>query len=405
MQSPLFTNHTLTDLAEQAERFMLMAYERQPAAKVLHNDSWALTLAGHARELALRRLGASPDLPPLARVLALLEACRYWTPEGGPRTLEDVAQEFQRWTGPDYLQLNLALSAALPTGNGPLRAELADVLHDARLAQRLLAGTEGAELAWLEQRYATGEANDPTHDRTLSLRRYLDELRNARFRSVEMRQQYQHTHSAVLLDLQRLVDRLLRKDAAVARPVVDAANPHAPSVAGLGQVENGPSRQGVQTYFRTVFRNHINLGAMADQKAAIMISLNVLMIGALVTFVSYRNWAETRPEILLPIALFTVCGLVSLVYAVLAVRPRNQAPAEENLAFFGSFSRLTRADFARKLEQRLTDPNAIYGLLIDDLHGLGESLRRKNRLLRVAYTIFLAGLTVSVIALGVVLIG
>ncbi|MFT6513519.1 MAG: hypothetical protein ACJAX1_002099, partial [Neolewinella sp.] len=78
MQSPLFTNNQLTDLADQAERFMLMTYERQPRAHVLHNDSWALALAGHAREIALRRPGASPDLAPLARTCALLEACRYW---------------------------------------------------------------------------------------------------------------------------------------------------------------------------------------------------------------------------------------------------------------------------------------------------------------------------------------
>jgi len=79
MQSPLFTNNQLTDLADQAERFMLMTYERQPRAHVLHNDSWALALAGHAREIALRRPGASPDLAPpgpnvrLTRSLSLLE--------------------------------------------------------------------------------------------------------------------------------------------------------------------------------------------------------------------------------------------------------------------------------------------------------------------------------------------
>jgi len=410
MQSPLFTNHQLTDLADQAERFMLMTYERQPRAHVLHNDSWALALAGHAREIALRRPGASPDLPPLARTCALLEACRYWGATIAPREMGEVVTEFTQWTGPDYLNPQLALKAALPSGNGPQRAELADILHDAQLAQRLLSGAEGAELSWLEARYGHPEDSDDTTSRLSVLRAYLTELRAARFRNGELRRQYQATHSAVLLDLQRLVDKLESRLA----PPTSLAPAAAPSETALenGEVyafqqltelENGPTRQAAQTYFRTVFRNHINMSAMADQKAAIMISVNALLIGALVTFTSYRNWAETRPEVLLPVGLFTFCGLVSLIYAALSARPSGKEQPEENLAFFGSFSQLPRAEFAAKMEERLKNPNALYGTLVNDLHGLGKSLERKYRLLRMAYTIFLVGLVVSVMVLVVVM--
>ena len=407
MQSPKFTALHLSDLADQAERFMLMNYERLPRAHVLHNDSWALALAGHAREIALRRPGASPDLPPLARAAALLEACRYWGQGMEHRSHAEVIQEFQHWTGPDYLQLHLALAAALPGGNGPQRAEVADVLHDARLAQRLLSGAEGAELDWLENRYASAEETP----RLAVLSRYLDDLRQARFRNGDLRRQYQHTHSAVLLDLQRLVDKLAARTASTT-PFAPASPPSLSpdSATGehaflqLGGLENGPTRQAAQTYFRTVFRNHINLSSIADQKAAIMISVNTLLIGALVTFTSYRNWAETRPDVLLPVALFTVCGLVSLVYAVLSARPSNKTPSRENLAFFGSFSHLSRTEFAEKMERQLSDPNALYGALINDLYGLGQSLQRKYRLLKVAYTIFLVGLVVSALVLGAIIV-
>jgi len=407
MQSPNFTALHLSDLADQAERFMLMNYERQPRAHVLHNDSWALALAGHAREIALRRPGASPDLPPLARTAALLEACRHWGQGVDTRSHAEVIQEFQHWTGPDYLQLHLAVAAALPGGNGPQRAEVTDVLHDAQLAQRLLSGAEGAELAWLENRYANG-GDMP---RLAVLNRYLDELRQARFRNGDLRRQYQHTHSAVLLDLQRLVDKLAARlapstvSAPAAAPLKntdDATNEHA--FQQLHSLESGPTRQAAQTYFRTVFRNHINLSSIADQKAAIMISVNTLLIGALVTFTSYRNWAETRPDVLLPVALFTVCGLVSLVYAVLSARPSNKVPEQENLAFFGSFSKLSRGEFAEKMERQLADPNELYGTLVNDLHGLGQSLQRKYRLLKVAYTIFLVGLVVSALVLGAIIV-
>lgn len=403
MQSPLFTSLQLTDLADQAERFMLMTYERQPRAHVLHNDSWALALAGHAREIALRRPGASPDLAPLARTYALLAACRYWGTGPEIRNITAVADEFRQWTGPDYLNPQMAVKAALPDGNGPQRAELADVLHDAQLAQRLLAGAEGAELSWLEARYAHPENSADTISRLAVLRAYLNDLRAARFRNGELRRQYQATHSAVLLDLQRLVDKLsarLAPPTSIAPAAAPEKNSEAHAFQHLSDLENGPTRQAAQTYFRTVFRNHINLSAMADQKAAIMISVNALLIGALVTFTSYRNWAETRPEVLVPVGLFTVCGLVSLIYAALSARPSGKDQAEENLAFFGSFSQLPRAEFAAKMEERLKDPNALYGTLVNDLHGLGKSLERKYRLLRMAYTIFLAGLVASVLVLG-----
>ncbi len=135
-----------------------------------------------------------------------------------------------------------------------------------------------------------------------------------------------------------------------------------------------------------------------------MISVNALLLGALVTFHSTRNWAETRPEVLVPIGLFTVCGLVSLIYAALSARPSGKEQPEENLAFFGSFSQLPRAEFAAKMEVRLKDPNALYGTLVNDLHGLGKSLERKYRLLRIAYTVFLVGLVISVLVLGGVML-
>ncbi|MCX8210238.1 MAG: DUF5706 domain-containing protein [Lewinella sp.] len=407
MQSPLFTNNQLTDLADQAERFMLMTYERQPRAHVLHNDSWALALAGHAREIALRRPGASPDLAPLARTCALLEACRYWRAGPEIRNMTEVANEFRQWAGPDYLNPQMEMKAALPGGNGPQRAELADVLHDAQLAQRLLSGAEGADLSWLEARYAHPEDSEETTSRLAVLRAYLNDLRAARFRNGELRRQYQATHSAVLLDLQRLVDKLNKRlvpPTSIAPAPAPEKKSEAQAFQGLSNLESGPTRQVAQTYFRTVFRNHINLSAMADQKAAIMISVNALLIGALVTFTSYRNWAETRPEVLVPIGLFTVCGLVSLIYAALSARPSGKEQPEENLAFFGSFSQLPRAEFAAKMEVRLKDPNALYGTLVNDLHGLGKSLERKYRLLRIAYTIFLVGLVISVLVLGGVML-
>ena len=402
MNNARFSAPHLSQLADQAERFMLMSYERLPRSLVLHNDSWALSLAGHSLEIALRRPGVSPDLPHLARTVALLEACRYWGRGSELRPYEEVAQEFRDWTGPDYLNLQLTLGTVLPEGSSSLRAEVADVLYDAQLAQRLLSGSEGAELTWLENRYAldAGEGPRRSMNRTDSLAHYLNELRQARFRDGELRRRYQHTHSAVLLDLQKLVDRLEKK---APRPAVVPLGSDEPLPQSLHRLEKGPTRQAAQTYFRSIFRNHIQLKRMADQKAAIMVSVNALLIGALITFVSYRNWAQTRPEILLPVVVFITCGLASLVYALVSSRPHDRHGEEDNLAFYGTVAKLDREEFTRRMETTLMDPDALYGNLIRDLHGFGRAIDRKYHLLKVAYNIFLMGLGLSVVLLLAVL--
>jgi hypothetical protein len=387
MTTRRFSVLQLSHLADQAERFMLTTYERLPRALVLHNDSWGISLAAHSQEIALRRPGVSPDLPPLARTVAFLHACRYWGEGPELRPIAAVAQEFREWTGPDFMNLQMTLATVLPDGSSPMRGEIADVLYDAQLAQRLLSGVEGAELTWLENRYASSSAPHVPPNRTEALFHYLEELRQARFRDGELRRSYQHTHSAVLLELQRLVDRLRRKEVrnnAVLSPP-------------LRDIEGGPTRQASQTYFRTTFRNHIQLKQMADQKAAIMVSVNALLIGALITFVSYRNWAQTRPELLLPVVVFIACALVSLVYALVSSRPHERKGEEDNLAFHGTASKLQREEFMRRTEEMLLDPRALYGSLIADLHGLGRTIQREYRLLRMAYNIFLVGLTVSVL--------
>ena len=402
MNNGRFTALHLSNLADQAERFMLTTYERLPRALVLHNDSWALSLAAHSLEIALRRPGVSPDLPPLARTVAFLEACRYWGVGSELRSLKEVAQDFREWTGPDYLNLQLTLASALPDGSSSLRTEVADVLYDAQLAQRLLSGPEGAELMWLENRYALDSGQGPRRrmNRTDALAHYLDELRQARFRDGELRRRYQHTHSAVLLDLQNLVDKLEKKKPR-SLPVGMAVEGEQREV--LTDLERGPTRQATQTYFRTIFRNHIQLKRMADQKAAIMVSVNALLIGALITFVSYRNWAQTRPEILLPVVVFVVCALASLVYAIVSSRPYSRRGEEDNLAFYGTISKLGRAEFTKRMEATLVDPDALYGNLISDLHGLGRAIDRKYKLLKVSYNIFLIGLGVSVLLIAAII--
>jgi hypothetical protein len=171
-------------------------------------------------------------------------------------------------------------------------------------------------------------------------------------------------------------------------------------------IERKIPRRGIQSFFRTNYRNHINLSAIADNKANIMISVNSILISVLITLLSYRNIAETNPRILLPVILFLVSGLCSLIFAVLAARPkvtRLQNGAEipdlskSNLVFFGNFVSLPLDEYEKAMGQLFRDGELLYGNMVRDMYYLGKVLDKKYRYLTVSYTLFMVGFIASVL--------
>lgn len=180
-----------------------------------------------------------------------------------------------------------------------------------------------------------------------------------------------------------------------------------------GLEKNGPTR-GAQTLFRTNFRNHINLSSIADNKANIMISVNSILISVLITVLSYRNIAATQPMILLPVTLFLITGLASLIAAVLSARPKVTTqevspPTKEllkkNMIFFGTFSRLKLEEYESLMDELLRDEGLLYGNMVRDLYFLGKVLDQKYRYLSISYNIFMMGFIVTVGSFLFVLFG
>ena len=145
---------------------------------------------------------------------------------------------------------------------------------------------------------------------------------------------------------------------------------------------------------RTVQQSHVQLSAMADQNASIL-------MGA--TFVIFTITIGQARGGEAPVALLILGGAAffSAVFAVLAILPatRFRPLGGENLLFFGSFTQLDEADFTERLLGRLASDESIYRTMIHDLYQNGMVLQRKKyRLLGHAYRIFLAGLTASFLA-------
>jgi hypothetical protein len=164
------------------------------------------------------------------------------------------------------------------------------------------------------------------------------------------------------------------------------------------------SPRGIETMFRTSYRTHLDLSNLADNKANIMISINGIIISILFASV-YPNLLRSR-FLLVPTGVLLVFCLLSLVYAVLAARPRvtrketdlDQIRAgKANILFFGTFISLPEEDFVEGMEELIRDPGQAYRNMIRDIYGLGTVLETKYRLLRTSYTIFMIGLILGVL--------
>jgi hypothetical protein len=163
------------------------------------------------------------------------------------------------------------------------------------------------------------------------------------------------------------------------------------------------SSRGIETMFRTSYRTHIDMSSLADSKANIMISINGLIMSILIASISPK--IDSNAWLLLPTSVLLVGCLVSMVYAVLAARPRvtnRQVSLEDerrdraNILFFGNFVNMDEEDYAEGMKELLQNPESLYLNMIRDIYSLGRVLAQKFHYLRIAYAVFMVSLIVGV---------
>lgn len=175
--------------------------------------------------------------------------------------------------------------------------------------------------------------------------------------------------------------------------------------------KNSFMTKGIQTMLRLTSENHIRLSDMADRKASILISVNSIIISVILSVLVRRLGVETYLTI--PTFLFLGFSVVTIVISILATRPKitegvfsdtDIAAKKVNLLFFGNFYRTSLDEYQRAMKVMMSDSTYLYGSLIKDIYFLGVVLGRKYKLIRMAYTIFMIGIIISVIAFGLAMV-
>ena len=174
------------------------------------------------------------------------------------------------------------------------------------------------------------------------------------------------------------------------------------------QYKNDSPERGIQTFYRTVLRNHMKLSDIADTKANIMLSVNAIIISLVLS--NLISKLDNNNYLIIPTAIFILFSAITMILAVIATRPnvtRGEFTKEDvanrsvNLTFFGNFHKMELEQYEWAIEELLKDRSYVYKSLTKDLYFLGKVLDRKYRILRLTYTIFVAGTIISLISFAV----
>lgn len=170
-----------------------------------------------------------------------------------------------------------------------------------------------------------------------------------------------------------------------------------------------PNR-GIETMFRSIYRVHINLSAIADNKANIMLSINAIIISITLpmlipSFGEFEAW-----RIIIPTAMLMTTCLGAMIFATLSTRPKITSgrvtresilDKQANLLFFGNFYDMPLDEYQWGIGQMMSSSEYLYGSMAKDIYFLGKVLAKKYTYLRHCYTIFMFGLIASVLAFGI----
>ena len=148
---------------------------------------------------------------------------------------------------------------------------------------------------------------------------------------------------------------------------------------------------------------NITLSGMADTKASILMGASFVVFS-----MSIGDIGEGKAS--LPLLVLTLFSFIATVLGVLTVRPNRMRKArvsadKVNILFFGSYINTPREAYVDEVIKVLSSEEETYRRLARDLWDHGHLLRDdKFRWLYWSFTLFLAGMLITAIAVIVSLV-
>jgi len=158
------------------------------------------------------------------------------------------------------------------------------------------------------------------------------------------------------------------------------------------------SERGVETLFRLLSKNQYTLNTMVDSKSNILITINALILSIVIGTV--LNQLDTDPHLIYPAVMMLATNLLSITFAVFAIKPEllHGEHETQNIMFYGNFHDMPESEYVNKLDQLMYEGDELYRTIAKDTFYLGKEINKKFKLIRISFSLFLVGITLSVIA-------
>jgi hypothetical protein len=169
------------------------------------------------------------------------------------------------------------------------------------------------------------------------------------------------------------------------------------------------SSKSAQTQLKTALRNHIDLSAIADNKANIMLSVNAIIITVALPMLVARF--DTNPTLIIPTIILAIVSVISMIFATLSTRPIDMSGTttmeminnkKSNLFFFGNYYKMDFSSYEKGMQQVVADNEILDNSITRDLFFLGKSLGKKYVYLRWCYNFFMYGIVSTIIAFVII---
>ncbi len=169
-----------------------------------------------------------------------------------------------------------------------------------------------------------------------------------------------------------------------------------------------PLNKESEDLFKIAFRNYLNLIAIADRKAGLLIQVNSILASVIIGFVAKR--IEEIPLLAIPAAAILLVAGVTIFFSIMASKPlgRNflkDVTYEKEPFFFGSFDKMDPAFQHKQLDSYYNDMSELFSdekkLVFDELikesFQVRKVLSKKFSYLDTAYKVFFIGLVLVII--------
>ncbi len=154
------------------------------------------------------------------------------------------------------------------------------------------------------------------------------------------------------------------------------------------------------TFFKNALRSNLDLTALADTKAGILISINGFILTVSVTA---SGFAIHNAMMTYAFVAIILTSLGSIIFAVLAVKPRKKdklvkkehLDGYSSLLYYQDMADVSPSEYSKEMNRALFSSEESTEEMITHLHILGVEIKKKYFWLTQAYTFFSLGLIIS----------